>query len=117
MIETTIHDMTKFSDNLKRLMKERGVSARVLSQATGIPQSTLSEWSAGREPKLGDQVVKLARFFGVSLEYLVTGEIAEATIVKDLVDSLTDEFTTIHQGTYRLKIEKLQNSPKKGRKE
>jgi transcriptional regulator with XRE-family HTH domain len=109
----TISKMTNFAETLKQLMKERGISARVLSQATGIPQSTLSEWSGGREPKLGEQVIKLARFFGVSLEFLVTGEHIESDMVKDLIQNIKDDYTTIHQGVYRVRVEKLMDQKKK----
>lgn len=98
--------MTTFSENLKRLMKERRVSAKVVSEATGIPPSTISEWTAGREPKLGDALIRLARFFGVSLEYLATGEEKEPQ-PEDFLNALDDSFITIHQGVYRMKLEKL----------
>ena len=104
MIETM-----SFAENLKRLMKERGITSRTVSQATGIPTSTLSEWTAGREPKLGPPVVKLARFFGVSLECLVTGEEETGDVVAAVLDNLNDEFATIHEGVYRLKIEKMKS--------
>jgi len=106
--------MASFSENLKHLMKERGVSARVLSEATGIPASTISEWTAGREPKLGKHLIKLARFFGVSLEFLATGEEPEQEIVGSLIEDMNDGFFTIHKGVYRVHVEKFRG--KKGEK-
>ncbi len=100
--------MSKFAVNLKYLMSSRGVTAKVISQATGIPQSTLSEWSGGRLPKVSEELVKLAKFFGVTIEYLIVGEkIVNENILVDLVNQIEDGFTTVHQGVYRLKIEKL----------
>lgn len=52
--------VAKFSATLKNLMAERGVSASVLSQATGIPKSSLSEWLSGRKPMLDESIVRLA---------------------------------------------------------
>jgi transcriptional regulator with XRE-family HTH domain len=104
--------MPSFSENLKRLMKERGVTARVLSKATAIPASTISEWSGGREPKLSEPVVKLARFFGVTLEFLVMGKEQEEVLVEQLINNLDDGFTTIHQGVYRVRLEKLKDQKK-----
>lgn len=105
--------MASFSETLKRLMKDRGVSMRVLAQATDIPSSTLSEWTAGREPKLGEPVVRLARFFGVSLEYLVTGKEPEQEIVGNILDGMDDGFFTIHQGVYRVHVEKFRGKKTK----
>jgi len=97
-----------FAETLKRLMKERNVSAKVLSQATGIPQSSLSEYLSGtRSATLGIPILKLARFFGVSLEYLVTGEHPEHKIVEGVLQDLDSGFTRIHSGVYRINVEKL----------
>lgn len=95
-----------FSKVLKNLMQERGVSAAVVSKACGIPKSSLSEWLAGRQPKLDASIVKLAKFFNVSVEFLVTGETPEEAIVKDLVNDLENNFVSIHRGIYRINIEK-----------
>jgi len=105
-----MEEMPSFADNLKRLMKDRGVSTRVITQATGIPSSTISEWTAGREPKLGEPVLRLARFFGVSLEYLVTGREPEQEVIKDLIESAEEGFMTLHQGVYRVKVEKYRGT-------
>lgn len=74
-----------FAGTLKKVMKERGLTVKAISVATGIPQSTISEWTGGREPKLGDAVVRLARFLGLSVEYLATGEESEKKMVADIL--------------------------------
>ena len=99
--------MKKFADNLKKLMRDRGVTARTVCKATGIPQSTFSEWTVGREPKLSQNVIKLARFFGCSVEALITGQEPEHDIVANMIESLEDGFATVHKGVYRVKIEKF----------
>lgn len=101
-----------FADNFKLLMKERGVTLRVISKVTGVPTSTLSEWTAGRDPKLGEPIMKVARFFGVSLEFLVTGHDPNEEAVKGIISNIEENFTTIHQGVYRVRVEKLQNTKK-----
>lgn len=99
--------MKAFTKSLKQLMEERGVSAAVICKATGIPKSTLSEWLAGRQPTLDDSVVQLARFFGVSLERLVTGEEPETDILKEFLEQADSGFITVHKGVYRLQVEKF----------
>ena len=98
--------MSKFADVLKQVMKEKRISISETSRKTGIPQSTLSEWSNGRTPKLDYSVIKLAQFLGVSVEYLVTGKDIEEEIFTDIVNSGVEQFTQIHKGTYRITIEK-----------
>jgi transcriptional regulator with XRE-family HTH domain len=103
----------RFRHILKRLMKERGISTKVLSAATAVPASTISEWlNSDREPKLNGNILKVARFFGVALEYLITGEEPEVNMIKDLVENLEESFLQVHQGTYRITIER-QSSDKK----
>lgn len=50
-------------------MRERNLSQLALSQETGIPQSTVSRWMGGAKPDL-DGVCRLAKHFGVSVDYL-----------------------------------------------
>ena len=94
-----------FADSLKRLMKEKRYSAKAVSDATGIPQSALSEYCSGREPKI-DALLKLARFFGVSVEALVTGEDPAQEAITEIMTGAGNGWIEVHQGTYRLKIEK-----------
>lgn len=54
-----------------KLRDEKGLTDYKVAKETGIPRSTLYEWGRGMyEPKL-DKIVKLAKFFGVPLEYFV----------------------------------------------
>lgn len=101
--------MSQFAKTLKSLLDKRGITARVLSEAIEVPKSTLSEWTAGREPKLSEQIIRLARFFGVSVEYLITGTHPEEQMAFDLNRALENDFAEIHQGVYRIRIERLQS--------
>ena len=59
-----------FSENLNLLLKQRNLSALALAKAIEVPKSIVYEWKNGqREPSI-DNLLKLADFFGVSLEYL-----------------------------------------------
>jgi len=107
-----------FSKTLKHLMKERGVTASVICAATAIPKSSLSEWLAGRQPKLDTSIVKLSKFFGVSVEYLIMGTHPEENVVTGLLEDLEEGFVSIHRGVYRINVEKYtkEHSLKKGEK-
>ena len=53
------------------LLKGKGVTVYQVSKDTGISNSTLSDWKAGRsEPKL-DKLKKLADYFGVEVTFFL----------------------------------------------
>ncbi len=58
----------------EKLCSEKGVTAYKVSKETGITTATLSNWKAGRYTPKQDKLQKIADFFGVSLEYLMTGK-------------------------------------------
>jgi transcriptional regulator with XRE-family HTH domain len=106
-LQANIREMS-FAENLKRLMRARGLTPRIVCQATGVPSSTLSEWTSGREPKLSEPILNVAKFFGVTLEELITGKPASPAETVLLHEFLGD-FTEIHSGVYRIKIEKIKS--------
>lgn len=62
-------------DILLELMDERKVNPAQIQKTTGIPWSTLQGWITGSvSAQLADKnVLSLARYFSVSLEYLLFG--------------------------------------------
>ena len=64
-----------------RLLRENGLNPLSLAKKIGVPKSIVYEWRSGeREPSM-ENLIRLADFFGVSLEYLTgrTDEDTEAT--------------------------------------
>lgn len=67
-----------FFDNFVRLCEQKGVKpSRVLTEA-GVPKSAYSYWrteaGAGNDAKPTNQnAVKLAQYFNVTVDYLLTG--------------------------------------------
>lgn len=68
-----------FFDNFVMLCEQKGVKpSRALTEA-GVPKSAYSYWrteaGAGNDAKPTNQnAVKLAQYFGVTVDYLLTGE-------------------------------------------
>lgn len=68
-----------FFDNFVRLCEQKGVKpSRALTEA-GVPKSAYSYWrteaGAGNDAKPTNQnAVKLAQYFDVTVDYLLTGE-------------------------------------------
>lgn len=55
------------------LLQERKVKTAEVSRQTGIPYSTLNEWSKGKTKKIsGENLNKLAEFFDVPVDYFYT---------------------------------------------
>ena len=64
-------------ENYAKLKEAKGVNDFAVSKATGIAPATMSDWKNGRtEPKI-DKLQKIAEYFNVSLEYLMTGKDTE----------------------------------------
>lgn len=65
-------DYSAFRENLNALMESRGYfSNNSLSVDMGIPAATISRWRTGdRAPDL-EYVIRLAEFFGVSIDWLL----------------------------------------------
>jgi len=52
----------------------KGVSDYQVAKATGINRSMFSDWKSGRSTPKRDRIEKIAEYFGVSPEYIITGE-------------------------------------------
>ena len=57
-----------------KLLKQRNLRAADVCKGTGLPSSLFSEWKRGKSNPKADKLQKIADFFGVSIEYLMTGE-------------------------------------------
>lgn len=60
-------------DRILALLKENGITAKKLTSDLEISNSSVSDWKKGSKPSC-DVVVKLARYFGVSTDYILLGE-------------------------------------------
>lgn len=55
----------------EKLCQEKGIKPNRVAKDCGIASSTLSDWKAGRYTPKVDKMVKIAGYFGVSLEALL----------------------------------------------
>jgi transcriptional regulator with XRE-family HTH domain len=91
----------KLNTVLKRLLKQKGITLKQLSNETGIKPSTLSGWSNGVSPHNLSEARACARYFGVSLERFLFDEESES---KGLEDLLTEQ---VFDGYLKVKIERV----------
>lgn len=61
-----------------KLRDERGVKDSDVVKGTGITKSTFSDWKTGRSKPKNEKLQKIADYFGVTVDYLMTGK-EEAT--------------------------------------
>nr|MBQ6739905.1 helix-turn-helix transcriptional regulator [Synergistaceae bacterium] len=62
-----------FADILKRLLAEKKISFANLGRAVGVTKQTISEYCKGNTVPKADTLIKIAKYFGVSPDYLLTG--------------------------------------------
>lgn len=63
----------EFARNLDRLLREKGVSAYRMSKETGLAQSLISDWRAGKSVPGGQRLMTVAAYFAVSADQLLGG--------------------------------------------
>lgn len=83
-----------FGERLKKLRKERGYTQTLVEFITGIDRSTISSYELDERKPSYDNLITLARFYKVSIDYLTsnsnrrfidTTELSELTYFKILV--------------------------------
>ena len=63
--------MNKFKEILKALRKEKNITQKLLSKEISVSEDCIYYWEKGRsEPSIID-LINLANFFDVSIDYLV----------------------------------------------
>ena len=60
-----------------QLLQLKNVTAYKVCKATGIASATISDWKNGKSTPKQDKLQKIAEYFDVSLEYLMTGKESE----------------------------------------
>lgn len=67
----------------RKLCDSRGVKTEEVSRATGIAPPTFTAWKKGEYTPKQDKLQKIADYFGVPLEYLMTGVMPEGYYEND----------------------------------
>lgn len=58
----------------EQLLQRYGISSYKVSKETGIAQSVFSSWKNGISTPKNDKMKKIADYFGVTVDYLMTGK-------------------------------------------
>ena len=63
--------MIEFSKRLIELRTEKGISQKQLAEILEISSSNISYWEQNKGEPIACNIVKLAKFFNVSTDYLL----------------------------------------------
>lgn len=99
------------STNLKKLLRERGVSVAQLSRAVNVSPQTLSNWANSQKPADITQVKRVADYFKISIDSLCFGASPEPFKTRNAIKDYDDE---ISAGIYEVvlrKVKKLKDAP------
>ena len=89
---------------LRRLMADKGIKPASLARSLHIPATTISNWLQGQKPRDIEQVRTVAKFFGVSVEYLCFGEEPVQA------DPITHKWEEINAGVFEVVLRRVRKS-------
>ena len=71
-----------FWDNFKTLCTQAGKAPNTIAKELGIPSGSITAWSNGTNPR-NTTLVKIADYFGVTTDYLISDIKKELAIPED----------------------------------
>ena len=78
-----------FNEIISNLLLEHNISAYRLSKDTRLSQGLISDWRSGNKVPSADNLVKLADYFGVSVDYLLGRD--DVPNRKEIISPLTGD--------------------------
>lgn len=85
-------------NRLCELRTEKALSQRQIAEQFSVSQGTYNNWENGRTQPSIEQLISLAKFFGVSVDYLVGNDDAVANVA----DNLSAEKLRLFRAVQRL---------------
>lgn len=90
----------------EQLLQKYGISSYKVSKETGVTQTSLSNWKSGRNTPSTKTLQKIADYFGVTVDYLMTGKDEEkdkapkltARDERDIAKDLENIMEKLHNG-------------------
>ena len=74
---------------LERLRTEKGLTARAMAKAIGVPESTYREWEYGRGLKL-PPLQEISQVLAISVTELMTGQAPELSSLMQELEAIED---------------------------
>ncbi len=80
----------------QKLRDERGLKDSDVAREASVSKSTFSDWKVGRSKPGIKKLQKIADFFGVTVDYLMTGK-EDVQKEKDNTDDLKEKFEELKE--------------------
>lgn len=64
----------EFNEKLQELRKQRGLTQEELAQSLYVSRTAISKWESGRGYPNIDSLKAIAKFFGVTIDELLSGD-------------------------------------------
>ena len=74
-----------FAETLRSLMEERKTTQKELAAFVGIRPQSLAQYCSGETQPNGDKLLKIAEYFNVTVDYLLTGTVIENIPVYEML--------------------------------
>lgn len=78
-----------FYERLQALMNSKQLTQKQLADDLSIRQNTISDWKNKGNLPQGETAIKIAQYFNVSLDYLLTGEDKNKELSPDEIELLS----------------------------
>lgn len=75
----------RFAATLRDLMEKRGTTQKELAAFVGIRPQSLAQYCSGETQPNGDKLLKIAEYFNVTVDYLLTGTVIENIPVYEML--------------------------------
>lgn len=83
------------TDRIFDLLSKKGKSQTDIARLLNVRPTTVSEWKKGKYTPTVEHCVTLAEYFGVSLDYLVTGREPRGAPVQQIIGNNNSNNTAI----------------------
>lgn len=60
-----------FAERLAEMLSEKSISMRTLAKETGVSAMSISDWAKGNVQPTAENIYLIAKYFGVSSDYLL----------------------------------------------
>ena len=106
-------------DRFKELCKKKGKSMMEACDDIGIKSSAVSNWKKRDSSPNGDTLLKISKYFGVTMEYLMTGsdasDLPAAIVLTDQEEELLGIFRYLSNKEELLKYARFLKEGEKAR--
>lgn len=74
-----------FASTLRTLMEKNGTTQKQLAEFVSIRPQTLAQYCSGETQPNGDKLLKIAEYYNVTVDYLLTGTVIENIPVYEML--------------------------------